>query len=99
MKKLAFAFALALGTAVAAEPDWPSDFWTVFSNRVTSARAENITTTSQKADLGTPICMDAPFGPFGDAESPFDSRAFTFMSAIGLNFNSFPPTGFLLFLR
>ena len=100
VKNLVFAFALAFGTAMAAEPDWPSDFWTVFSNRVTTARAEFVTTTTpQAATLGTPLCVDAPFGPFGDEEEPFDSRAYTFMSAAGFNFNSFPPTGFLLFLR
>ena len=100
MKKLTFVFSLTLGTAMAAEPEWPSDFWTVFSNRVTTARAEFVTTTQpQAAMLGTPLCMDAPFGPFGDTEEPFDSRAFTFMSAVGQNFNSFPPTGYLLFLK
>ena len=79
---------------------WPSDFWTVFSNRVTTARAAETSTTSLYAiPTAVPVRTVAYSAAFGTVADPFDSRDRTWLSCDVEFFNSTKPRGVIFNFR
>ena len=101
MSVIAATMVVAVGVSVsAADPGWPADFWTTFSNRVTTARAEGTAvTTCQSVELRPAVRNEVRSEPFGTAETPFDSRDRTSLDDTASLFDSRPPAGLLIELR
>ena len=67
------------------EVGWPSDFWTVFSNRVTAARNAGTAVTPRYSAVVAPAWVAATEGELGTVEEPFDSMdRFRFIVDVGL---------------
>lgn len=78
---------------------WPSDFWTVFSNRVTAAQNEDTAVTSYYSATVTPALVSVTEGGLGTVEEPLDSMdRFWFIVDVRL-FNSTFPKGVILIFR
>ena len=81
------------------EVEWPSDFWTVFSNRVTAARNSDTAVTPQYSAVVAPAWVAVTEGALGTVDEPFDSiDRFSFIVDVGL-FDSTFPKGMVLNFR
>ena len=81
------------------EVAWPSDFWTVFSNRVTTVRNADTAVTPQHSAAVAPALVAVTENGFGTVEKPFDSMdRFWFVVDVSL-FNSTFPKGMVLIFR
>ena len=93
------ASSILCGFTVAADVAWPSDFWTVFSNRVTTARAAATATTEPTSITMTPAWIVETEDGIGTVSEPFDSVD---RSSIAVNvalFNSTIPKGSVVVFR
>ena len=89
----AVALLTSVGSAFADDVAWPSDFWTVFSNRVTSARSADTAVAEQYPVAVVPAWVAAVEGGLGTASVPFDSMdRFWFVVDVAF-FNSKKPKG------
>ena len=83
----------------AEEVAWPSDFWTEFSNRVTTARNADTAVTPQYSATVAPALVAVTEGGLGTVDEPLDSmNRFWFIVDVGL-FNSKFPKGTVLRFR
>ena len=103
MKKLllVLAGAVAVGTVFAVEPVWPADY-----DAKVAARVAEWTPSGATKDKSLTTSVDARmFGwgtsaAYGSEEAPFDTWCRTSAWADAwIKLNTFPFTGFLLFLR
>lgn len=98
---IAAAIALLFAAGAAADDiAWPSDFWTVFSNRVTTVRAAETSTTAPYAiPAAVPVRTVAFSAAFGTVAEPFDSRDRTWLPCDVDFFDSTKPRGVIFHFR
>ena len=88
-----------IGVSVADDVPWPSDFWTVFSNRVTTARAAYTATAEPTAIALSPAWTTATENGLGTVAKPFDSVDRSSLAVDVSLFNSKVPKGAVLNFR
>lgn len=96
---VAMALSALSGASVADDVPWPSDFWTVFSNRVTTARTAYTATTEPTSIAMSPAWTTATENGLGTVAKPFDSVDRSSLAVDVSLFNSKVPKGAFLVFR